>query len=237
MRLSTGVINLDEKMEGGFSEGSVNLITGKTGTAKTALCASFLYQGAEENQPGVYVTTEEREKDIVGDIKEMFNWDLKRLEEMDLLKIISLKPIFPTERVENLNRLARSYISDFLSKLEEAIKEMDAKRVVVDSVSLIEMFVQDEYIARVALSSLVEKLKESGVTSLLVGTVPETSEGLTGGGIIEYLVDGIVKLEFTPIAEEYNRTLTIRKMRRTNHSTEIHPFKITKYGLKLIEVE
>lgn len=237
MRLSTGVINLDEKMEGGFSEGSVNLITGKTGTAKTALCASFLYQGAEENQPGVYITTEEREKDIIGDIKEMFNWDLKRLEKMDLLKIISLKPIFPTERMENLNRLARSYISDFLSKLEEAIKEMDAKRVVVDSVSLIEMFVQDEYIARVALSSLVEKLKESGVTSLLVGTVPETSEGLTGGGIIEYLVDGIVKLEFTPIAEEYNRTLTIRKMRRTNHSTEIHPFKITKYGLKLIEVE
>lgn len=195
-----------------------------------------MYQGALDEQPGVYVTTEENREDVVEDIESMFGWDLNETEDMGWLKINSLKPVFPTKRVDNLNRLARNYISDFLSELKEDIREMEAERVVVDSVSLIEMFVQNEYIARVALSSLINNLKEMDVTALLVGTVPETSEGLTGGGIAEYLVDGIIKLEFTPVAEEYDRTLTIRKMRRTDHSTDIHPFNITSDGLELMEI-
>jgi len=75
------------------------------------------------------------------------------------------------------------------------------------------------------------------VTALLTGTVPETSEGLSGGGIIEYIVDSVIKLDFVPVAEEFKRTLTIRKMRRTDHSVLIHPFAITKDGLKIIEIK
>ena len=61
-------------------------------------------------------------------------------------------------------------------------------------------------------------------------------EGLSTLGIIEFLVDGIVKLEFVPIAEEFKRTLTIRKMRQVYHSTLIHPFEITREGIKILEV-
>lgn len=248
-RLGTGVINLDDKVEGGFFESSVNLVTGKTGTGKTAFCASFIWEGLKKGEAGVYITTEEEREDIVKDIKEMFGWDLSQYEKggsretaterreggTGHLKITSIKPVFPTKKIENLNRLIRGYLSDFMSKLERNVKEVDAKRVVVDSVSLIELFVQNEYLARVALSSLVKKVKDLGVTTLLVGTIPETSEGLTGGGITEYLVDSVIKLEFTPVAEEYNRTLEIRKMRRTEHAIEIFPIKITDNGLKLIE--
>ena len=42
MRVTTGMINLDDKIEGGFVEGSVNLVVGKTGTGKTTFCCSFL---------------------------------------------------------------------------------------------------------------------------------------------------------------------------------------------------
>jgi len=51
------------------------------------------------------------------------------------------------------------------------------------------------------------------------------------------LVDGIIKLDFVPVAEEFKRTLNIRKMRRTDHSIYIHPFDVTKEGLKLIKVK
>ena len=44
-RISTGVHGLDEKMQGGFYDGSANLITGKTGTGKTSFCASFYVTG------------------------------------------------------------------------------------------------------------------------------------------------------------------------------------------------
>ncbi|MBL7160919.1 MAG: ATPase, partial [Candidatus Aenigmarchaeota archaeon] len=90
---------------------------------------------------------------------------------------------------------------------------------------------------RTVLINLIEKLKDRGITSLLTGTIPETSEGLSGGGIVEYLVDTVIKLDFVPVAEEFKRTLTIRKMRRTNHSILIHPFKIAKDGLRVISIK
>lgn len=235
-RVKTGVIGLDNKIEGGFVKGSVNLITGKTGTGKTSFCCSFLYQGAKEGEPGLYITTEQRVEDIKNDIKAMFGWDFDKLEKKKLIKLVSIKPIFPNKDIEDINRLIRLYILNFLSQIEKNIKEIKAKRVVVDSVSIIEMFIKDEYISRVALSSLTEKLRELGVTSLLTGTIPEASESLSGGGIIEYIVDTVIKLDFVPVAEEYKRTLNVRKMRRTNHSTMIHPFTVTKEGMKIIEL-
>lgn len=235
-RLDTGVENLDEKVGGGFFEGSVNLVTGKTGTGKTAFSASFIYAGIQNGEAGVYITTEENEEDVVEDVKEMFDWNLMDYSgDQGLLRIDSVKPVFPTVDIDNLNRLVRGYISDFMENLEKNIKEVDAQRVVIDSVSLIEMFVKDEYMARVVISSLIKKLKEMEVTALLVGTIPETSEGLTGGGIVEYLVDSVIKLEFTPISDRYNRTLEIRKMRRTDHAIEIFPIEITNEGLLITE--
>ncbi|MBI4020968.1 MAG: AAA family ATPase [Candidatus Aenigmarchaeota archaeon] len=238
-RIPTGVTGLDSKMQGGFFPGSVNLITGRTGTGKSTFCSSFLYAGALKKEPGLYITTEEREQDIKGDIQAMFGWDLEKLEKQKLLKFISLKPVFPGKKLslDDINRLIKLYVFDVSEQLDQGIKAVKARRVVIDSVSIIEMFIKDEYLSRTVLMHIVEKLKSLGVTSLFTGTVPETSEGLSGGGIIEYLVDGVIKLDFVPVAEEFKRTLTIRKMRRTDHSVMIHPFDIAKTGLKVIEIK
>lgn len=234
-RLGTGVENLDVRIEGGFYKGSVNLITGKTGTGKTAFSLSYIREGLVNGEAGVYITTEESRQDILKDVKEMFGWDLEKYSDKGLLRIEAMKPVFPTSESKDVSRLIQGYISEFMEELEESVDEVGAERVVIDSLSLIEMFVKDEYTSRVAISSLINKLKELGVTAILVGTVPETSEGLSGGGITEYLVDGVIKLEFRPVAEKYSRTLEIRKMRRTDHAIEIFPIEIADAGLKLMD--
>jgi len=237
-RLSTGVEGLDAKMEGGLVKGSVNLITGKTGTGKTAFCASFLYSGALRNEPGIYVTTEEREEDIKNDILVMFGWDFQLLEQRKIIKFLPIRPQIPGTVVtgEDLGRYIKLYVFQITDMIVKAIREINAKRVVLDSVSIIEMFIKDEYLCRVAIIQMMDKLKELGVTSIVTGIVPETSEALSGGGIVEFIADAVIKLDFVPVAEEFKRTLNIRKMRRTNHSIYIHPFEISKTGLKLIEV-
>lgn len=234
-RVTSGVINLDDKVSGGFVKGTMNLITGKTGTGKTAFCSNFILEGARQGEPGVYVTTEEREEDILEDINAMFGWDFDSLAEQDKVRVLSIKPVFPSQNMDNISRIVRSYISDLLDQVNEAIDEIDADRVVIDSVSLVQMFIQDQYMSRVALSSLMNNLREAGVTAVLVGSIPETSEGLSKEGIIEYLVDTVILLEFVPVAEDYNRTLKIRKMRRTDHETDIFPFEVTADGLKVHE--
>ncbi len=237
-RLSTGIEGLDEKMEGGFVKGSINLVVGKTGTGKTQFCCSFIHAGTQMGEAGVYATTEERAKDIKEDMRVMFGWNLEELEERGLVKFITLKPLFPEKAVESdIPRLTKSYIFNIYDTLSRAVREMNAKRLVIDSISVLEMFIHDKYLARVAIMNLIELLRELGVTTLMAGEIPETQEGLSGAGIIEYLVDCVIKLDFVPVAEEFKRTLTIRKMRRTNHSTLIHPFEITSEGWRIIELE
>lgn len=239
-RIASGVQGLDEKMEGGFVKGSAILITGKTGTGKTAFCACFLYEGTKRGERGVYITTEERPEDIKNDIKAMFGWDFDQLEHKQLLKFVSIKPTIPAKASvgsEEIGRIVKLFLFDLSKRIEEAIQSIKAQRVVIDSISIVEMFIQDPYLCRAAMLQLIEQLKNLGVTTLLTGTVPEASEALTGGGIIEFLVDTVIRLDFVPVAERFKRTLTIRKMRRTDHSIYIHPFEITKEGIRILEIE
>ena len=238
-RLNTGVNGLDKLMEGGFVNGSVNLITGKTGTGKTAFCSSFLYAGAQKNEPGLYVTTEEPEEDIKADIKAMFNWDIDELEKKKVFNFLAIEPVVPVnfDREEEMSKILKLYVYDLYSNIEEAVKKTNSKRLVIDSSTIIEMFIRDEYLRRVALMKLINDLKKLGVTTVITGTIPEGTDLLSISGIIEFFVDSVVKLEFLPIAEEFKRSLTIRKMRRTDHSIYIHPFEITKDGLKVLEIK
>ena len=136
-----------------------------------------------------------------------------------------------------INQMIKLYANNLLEEVESGIKAIKAKRVVVDSVSIIELFIKDEYLSRAVLLTLVEKLKDFGVTAVFTGSVPEASEGLSGGGIIEYLVDTVVKMDFDPSLEEFKRTLNIRKMRRTDHSILIHPIEFSKLGIRVLEVK
>ena len=236
-RVNTGILGLDDKMEGGFVKGSVNLVVGKAGTGKTQFSSSFLYAGAMKGESGLYVTTEESSEGIKKDIKAMFGWDLEALEQQGVIKFVTIKPVYPDKPIANdVNMVTRSYLVNVLNKIAIAVRELNAKRLVIDSISVIEMFIDDKYLARVALMALTDKLRQMGVTTVMTGEIPETSEGLSGSGIIEYLVDTVIKLDFVPVSEEFKRTITIRKMRRTNHSTLIHPFEITPKGIKIIEV-
>ena len=237
-RVSTGVYGLDELIEGGYVKNSCILITGKTGTGKTLFSASFVYSGALLGEKGIYITTEETEDDIVNDVQATFKeWNFKEQVENGMIKVVSLRPaLIETSELE-MSRFLKMYIHSILENVKKAAKEEFVQRVVIDSISMIEMFLKDPYIARVGLSLLIDELKRLNVTSILTGTIEEGSEKLSGSGIIEFLVDAVLKLDFVPVTEEFQRTLVIRKMRRTNHSTLVHPFQITPSGIRVLRPE
>ncbi len=237
-RVSSGIIGLDKLIEGGFVKNSVILVTGKTGTGKTLFCGSFLYAGALEGEKGIYISTEESEAAIVQDIQSTFKkWKFEEMVKKGLIKIVSVKPILLSPSEIEIAKLLKIYINNVLEYVEKAAKQDGVKRVVIDSISMIENFLKDIYLARVGLSYMIDKLRELDVTTILTGTIEEGSERLSGSGIVEFLVDAVIKLDFVPVSEEFQRTLTIRKMRRTNHSTLIHPFKITPEGIKVFGIE
>lgn len=220
MRMPSGIPGLDELMEGGFEDGSVNLITGKTGTGKSIFSAQFLYNGAKKyKERGLYITTGDTVKNIKKQAVKL-GWEMENLEKEGMLKIIELEPYDIEKLLENI----------------AISKEMtQSKRIVIDSISMFELYMQEPYKIRKNLFSILQKLRDMGKTVLVVAEVPEESKNLSRTGVIEFMVDSVIVLQFLGIAK-YKRSLMIRKMRVTNHSSEIHPFEISANGIKVLKI-
>jgi len=78
-RISVGIRELDEALEGGVPRGSWVVITGEPGTGKSILCMHYAYAGLKNNDPVIYVTTEAEFRDVVRQAKQ-FNMDLEKYE-------------------------------------------------------------------------------------------------------------------------------------------------------------
>jgi KaiC/GvpD/RAD55 family RecA-like ATPase len=218
MKVSSGIPGLDKLMGDGFEEGTVNLISGKTGTGKSILCAQFIYDGVmKHKQKGIYITTEETAKNIRRQVKN-FGWDFEALEKKGWIKMIEFEPFD---------------LSTLTTKLQEMIDSFDAKRVVIDSVSMFELYLSNVFEIRKALFKVIQKIREMNRIGLVTAEVLEDSNSLSRCGVIEFMVDSVIILQYLGLAK-YKRSLMIRKMRMGDHSTNIHPFEITGRGLSIL---
>lgn len=208
-RVSTGISGLDKLIEGGLLENSVTLISGSTGTGKTILSMQFLKSLAEKKERVLYISTEENTENIKQGFK-IFGWDLDKLK----IDIMNLGPDELEEEWEPL--------------LSNKIEKEKIKRVVIDSISLTGIYYRDEYSTRKYIYRLISSLKKRNITCLLTSEVPENERVLSKTGVEEFVCDGVILLQFLGIGGKYERGLTIRKMRWTNHTQETHPYKIVK---------
>ncbi|MEM2800783.1 MAG: ATPase domain-containing protein, partial [Candidatus Caldarchaeum sp.] len=75
-RLSTGVVGIDELIEGGIPRGFFVAVTGEPGCGKTIFSIHFIARGIEEGDRCVYVTTEETAGSIIRQAQ-LFNIDFE----------------------------------------------------------------------------------------------------------------------------------------------------------------
>lgn len=220
-RISSGIHGLDDLVEGGFVKGSCILVSGSPGSGKTIFGFQFLIEGLKKNENCIYFSLEETREDLISDI-ERFGWNeliLKKEREGNFLIV----NILPT----NIDKIT--------SEIIRYINLLQPQRVVIDNITLIEEAwesYKEMGKLRRSIFSLIRELKIKKITVLLLAEIKKDE-------IIfeEFLVDGVIKLDFTPFNEEFQRTLVIKKMRRTNHSTSIHPFRITSEGIKVYRIE
>jgi len=216
-RVKTEISILDKLIGGGLMKGSTMLVTGRAGTGKTIFCSHFLYHGAMNGEPGLYITTEEPPDKIRGDLS-AFGWDIDKLG--DKFKIIEIGPL----------RLA-----EIESLIKKAKKKYGIKRCVIDSLSVFALYFEKPFMARKRLYSVFKLLNEIGVTTIVTAEIPEDSEKLSRLGLIEFMADGVIVLQYLPLGREFKRALQVRKMRMSDHSKNIHPFRINKKGINIFE--
>ena len=210
-RVSSGIVGLDELIEGGFERGSSVLLTGGAGTGKTTFALQFLYAGAKEyNESGVFITFEEDQESLYKHCAR-FGWDFKALEEKGLFSVLSYKP-------HQVNKL----MQEGGGPIRDAIKAMNAKRLAIDSITAYGLLFQDEYQKRESILEFFDLLKKWGCTSLVISELPphiaEIKEGSIG-----FLTDAIIALYYQKREDKDVRvhSLEILKMRGTKHTNKV----------------
>ena len=72
-----------------------------------------------------------------------------------------------------------------------------------------------------------------GTTNMLITEEQMGEEQSSIDGISEYICDGVLRFSIERIAKEATRSLTIKKMRNTDHTLDSMVFKITQKGIHL----
>ena len=220
-RIPTGIPGLDNLIEGGFIKGSTVLISGAAGTGKTIFCSQYIMEGLKNGETCMFITLEEKPEDIIDDVKR-FGWDFK--------KYISSKKLF-------LDFQDPFQITDITSPLLDKIQAHKVQRVAIDSTAVFELYYKEPAEIRKQLFKLLTGLKSIGVTSIITTELPEEAKTLGKFGVEEFIVDGVIVLHYLEYtAGGTPRSLTVRKMRRTDHKTDLYSLVITDKGISLKKV-
>lgn len=222
-RVKTGIDGLDEMLNGGFPRTHTIVVMGSFGTGKTTFCLQFLNEGLKNGEKGIYITLEEDERSIIEDAKS-FGWDLKSAIDSKNLVVVKLEP---TD--------AKTTISRIKSELPDFIKSFGAKRIVIDSISLLNMLFESEHEKRTNLFNLAQMIKKTGATCIMTAEVKDNNPLASRDGLIEYTADGVISLQYeeSPDKGEIRLTLRILKMRRIGHSRRVKPYSITNRGIEV----
>ncbi len=230
-RVSTGVPGMDDILNGGIPERNAVLLTGGPGTGKTIFAQQFIWAGLEKGEPGVFVTLEEHPVQVRRHAKE-FGWDFQSCEEEGLLAVVDAF----TGGIGRASQYEKYVVKDptdpgeLMSVLRKAIKDVDAKRIAIDSVT--PLYIDKPSVARRIMFRMKRLLAGLGCTSLLVNQIAAHERGFGGPGV-EHAVDGIIRLDLDEIDGRLWRSLIVWKMRGTAHSMYRHPFEITDEGIKV----
>lgn len=232
-RIKSGVLGLDELIGGGFIEGDSILISGAPGTGKSILGMQYLYYGALEcDDPGIYVSFEETTDRIKSHFR-VFNWDIDRFDQESKISVMSLDPIHSTQSIHHTRQI-EEYMFNFRTVqtvIEHAVETMNAKRIVIDSLSALTSFAKSTFEVREVILYLKELLSSYNCTPLFLSQSQKA--GTSHILYEETLVDGIIYLYYEKKDLKRQRSIEIIKMRDTSHYEGIYSLKITKAGIEV----
>ncbi|MCK4717786.1 MAG: circadian clock protein KaiC, partial [Thermoplasmata archaeon] len=199
-RVPTGIAGLDELVNGGFPENTINLVSGPAGSAKSLLGLHYIFSGAEKGEPGIYMTLEENRSNIERALNN-YGMGIDKLESEGMLYLMDMSEIrrkCPEEDLE-AGIAGFSALENLLNNLLDYTK---AKRLVLDSLTAVGLYYGDNPgILRRELFRFAGFLKEKNVTALLITESLESGQ-LTRYGIEQFVADSFIVLGLEDVKGE-----------------------------------
>ena len=223
-RLSTGIPELDEMMGGGIPEGDSLLVAGCSGSGKSLIGTQFIVEGIRQAEPGIIAMFEERPGEYAHRAAS-FGLDLRTPQKEGTLKLLYIRPL-------DLS------VDETVREIIDAVKEIGAKRLVIDSLAGFEMALAPGFRTdfRESLYRMIGALTRTGVTILSTVEVQDTFTGFPlSTYAISFLSDDILRMRFVSINGQYRKMMLVVKMRRSAHSIDMREYEISTEGVVIGE--
>ena len=206
-RVSTGIAALDDALEEGYWPGSTTLIAGPSGAGKSLMGLHFVFAGAAQDEPGVFVTLQENRPQLARVIGR-FGWSIDNPN----VTIMDRSPV-------------DLYVDELVYELLDRIHEVGARRLVIDSLNDLIVATPDPMRLREFLYSLVQRCARLGVSLMFTYETMELFRitRLSELGM-SHIADNVVLLQHVQDGSQMRRALTVLKSRGSMNSAVISEF-------------
>jgi circadian clock protein KaiC len=209
-------------LNGGLLENSVVIVSGSPGIGKSNFAMQFLVNGAAKyGENGVYITVEDTPENV-REYGRAFSWDIEKLERENKLVIVTM-PIYGDGDKKKKNGRGGESLGD-------AIKKVNAKRVVLDSVTLFKYLYDDDIARRVNLLNFIKQVKDAGCTTVLVAEQHESTGEITYLDE-HFLADALILLFWSKRKDKNERCFKVVKVRGTKINPDVRPMEISENGI------
>ncbi len=222
--ISTGIPGLDAMLGGGTLRGNAMLVAGPTGCGKTITGVQFLIEGGKQREPGVLVIFEETTPKYLDQARSM-GFDLEQMSKDGLLEIVYVRPL-------DLS------VDETLYAIQVAVEKVQAKRVVLDSISGLEAALappfKEDFLE--SLYRLLGALTGAGVTILLTVETNEPYNDMRfTPHTISFLTHDVVLQRYYELDGELRTFMTVIKTRARQHSHQLRAYEVTPHGIEVGE--
>ena len=221
-KISVGIDGFDQITEGGIPKGRTTLVAGTSGSGKTFLALQYLVGGATQfGDNGVIVTFEETPEEIMRNVQSL-GWDMKKLVKDKKIAFVDCSP-------EPGETIVESGVYDFsalMARIEHAVRSVNGKRVIMDSIGSVFSQFTDRNLVRNELHRIASGLRALEVTSLITVERVDEYGDIARFGVEEFVSDNVIILRNPLDNEKRRRTIEILKFRGTTHQKGEFPFSI-----------
>lgn len=237
-KVLTGITGLDKMLDGGIPARSMVLITGGPGAGKTLLSFEFLYRNARLGHTGIFFALEEEPQQIVTNAKAAFT-ELTDIDAVLKGKKMVIDSEMPTEDIQESEDEGKgSFVfGKIMTNLEKTITSTGADRIVIDSISVLDIMIKNAALYRKYMLALVMNLRRLGVTAMMTVEMESPERDKLVFKPEYFIFDGIIALYQTGEGSRRMLASEVLKMRGTKHSYVTTPYDITPSGFRIFAAE
>jgi circadian clock protein KaiC len=215
-RIPTGTPGLDDLLHGGLPQGHSLLAIGPTGCGKTIMGTRFLQAGAARREHGVLMC---------------FEKGTARLRNAEMAAMVQAGHVTVVE-----SRMIDLTLEELEDELLTAIDRTGARRVVIDSLSEVSLYLAPECVRdlREGVFRMLSSLAKRGVSAFVTVGLDEhvTNMNYTRPDMA-YITDAIVGMRYAEVDGQVRKYIAVVKVRGSSHSSDVREYRITDDGVEI----